>query len=47
MIDLGPPIRLRTAGDPALNPARAAQALARTDEVVLSRGAAAQGLTRG
>ncbi|NIH83140.1 CapA family protein [Amycolatopsis granulosa] len=47
VLDLGPPIRLRTTGDPALNPARAAQALARTDEVVLSRGAAAQGLTRG
>lgn len=47
VIDLGPPIRLRTADDPTLAPARAAEALARTDEVVLSRGAAAQGLTRG
>ncbi|MDQ0382070.1 CapA family protein [Amycolatopsis thermophila] len=47
VIDLGPPIRLRTADDPALAPARAAQAVARTDGIVLSRGAGGQGLTRG
>ncbi|UQS24348.1 CapA family protein [Amycolatopsis thermalba] len=47
VIDLGPPIRLRTADDPALDRSRAAEALARTDQVVLSRGAAAHGLTRG
>ena len=47
LVDLGPPIRLfdltaPTGGDPA----RRTTALDRTDEVVLSRGAADHGLTR-
>ncbi|WP_431878289.1 CapA family protein [Amycolatopsis sacchari] len=46
VIDLGPPIRLRTAADPRLDPARSALALERTDRVVLSRGAGNAGLTR-
>ncbi|MGQ0839336.1 CapA family protein [Actinokineospora sp.] len=47
LVDLGPPIRLRnlTVGT-ELTPARRNQALARTDEIVLSRGGAAAGLTR-
>ncbi|GAB3582518.1 CapA family protein [Amycolatopsis endophytica] len=47
VIDLGPPIRLRTADDPGLDPERAAEAVARTDEVVLSLGAGGAGLARG
>jgi len=47
VIDLGPPIRLRTTDDPALAPARREQALSRTDEVVRSLGAAEHGLVRG
>ncbi|GHF37339.1 poly-gamma-glutamate synthesis protein (capsule biosynthesis protein) [Amycolatopsis bartoniae] len=39
VIDLGPPIRLRTARDAGADPAR-------TDEVVFSRGAREAGLTR-
>ncbi|WP_027944716.1 CapA family protein [Amycolatopsis taiwanensis] len=47
LIDLGPPIRLRDlTTDHEADPARARQALARTDQIVLSRGAAAEGLTR-
>jgi poly-gamma-glutamate synthesis protein (capsule biosynthesis protein) len=46
VIDLGPPIRLRTASSPELDPARSAKALRDTDEVVLSRGAGQAGLTR-
>jgi poly-gamma-glutamate synthesis protein (capsule biosynthesis protein) len=47
LIDLGPPIRLRDlTADRAVNPARRTQALDRTDQIVLSRGAGAQGLTR-
>lgn len=47
LIDLGPPIRVRDlTTDHEVDPARARQALARTDETVLSRGAAAEGLTR-
>jgi poly-gamma-glutamate synthesis protein (capsule biosynthesis protein) len=46
VIDLGPPIRLRTASSPALDPSRSAKALRDTDEVVLSRGAGEAGLTR-
>lgn len=47
LVDLGPPIRLRdltTGTDVAAD--RLRTALARTDEVVLSRGAGAAGLTR-
>lgn len=40
VIDLGPPIRLKVA-------AAGSAAATRTDTVVLGRGAAAQGLTRG
>lgn len=44
LIDLGPPIRLETVSD-GTTP-RAAEALHRTEAVVLSRGADGQGLTR-
>ncbi len=45
VIELGPPIRLRDLG--AVPPtARRSEALQRIDDVVLSRGAAADGLTR-
>ncbi|TVT23257.1 CapA family protein [Amycolatopsis acidiphila] len=46
VIDLGPPIRLRTASSPDLDPARSAKAVQDTDGVVLSRGAGQAGLTR-
>ncbi|TNC24886.1 CapA family protein [Amycolatopsis alkalitolerans] len=46
VIDLGPPVRLRTASSPELDRARAAKALQDTDSVVLSRGAGQAGLTR-
>jgi poly-gamma-glutamate capsule biosynthesis protein CapA/YwtB (metallophosphatase superfamily) len=47
LIDLGPPIRLLDLSQPnAGAPDRRAEALKRTDEVVLSRGAKDQGLTR-
>lgn len=46
VIDLGPPIRLRTASSPDIDPSRSAKALQGTDEVVLSRGAGEAGLTR-
>ncbi|MFL6144738.1 MAG: CapA family protein [Labedaea sp.] len=47
LVDLGPPIRLRDlTADRAVNPARRTTALDRTDQIVLSRGAGAKGLTR-
>ncbi|MEV4310975.1 CapA family protein [Actinocrispum sp. NPDC049592] len=47
LIDLGPPIRLLDLSQPNVGPpARRAETLQRTDEIVLSRGASAQGLTR-
>lgn len=47
LVDLGPPIRLRDlTSDTEVSPARKEQALKRTDGVVLSRDAAAAGLTR-
>ncbi|HKS49605.1 MAG TPA: CapA family protein [Amycolatopsis sp.] len=47
LIDLGPPIRLLDLTDaPGADPTRTRQALSRTDGIVLSRGAGAQGLTR-
>lgn len=45
LVDLGPPIRLLDLTTAAPRP-RVTEALQRTDEVVLSRGAAADGLTR-
>ncbi|WP_236792755.1 CapA family protein [Amycolatopsis sp. GM8] len=46
VIDLGPPIRVRTASSPQLDPVRAAKAVQDTDSVVLSRGGADAGLAR-
>ncbi len=47
LVDLGPPIRLRNLStDTSVDPARRAEALVRTDRVVLSSGAAEDGLTR-
>jgi poly-gamma-glutamate capsule biosynthesis protein CapA/YwtB (metallophosphatase superfamily) len=47
LIDLGSPIRLLDLSQPNVGPAdRRAEALKRTDEIVLSRGAAKEGLTR-
>lgn len=47
LVDLGPPIRLRDlTTDKDVNPTRKSQALTRTDQIVLSRNAAAHGLTR-
>ncbi|HET9141196.1 CapA family protein, partial [Actinophytocola sp.] len=47
LIDLGPPIRLRElTTDPAVDPARRAQAVTRTDQFVQSQGADRSGLTR-
>jgi poly-gamma-glutamate capsule biosynthesis protein CapA/YwtB (metallophosphatase superfamily) len=47
LVDLGPPIRLRDlTTDTEVDEGRKTQALARTDEVVLSRNAADAGLTR-
>jgi poly-gamma-glutamate synthesis protein (capsule biosynthesis protein) len=47
LIDLGPPIRLLDLSQPNIGPAdRRAEALKRTDEVVLNRGAGKEGLTR-
>lgn len=47
LIDLGPPIRLRNlATDASVDATRRAEALVRTDRVVLSLGAAEDGLTR-
>jgi poly-gamma-glutamate capsule biosynthesis protein CapA/YwtB (metallophosphatase superfamily) len=46
-VDLGPPIRLRDLSKPdGVDKNRLDQALRRTDQVVLSRGAGPQGLTR-
>jgi poly-gamma-glutamate capsule biosynthesis protein CapA/YwtB (metallophosphatase superfamily) len=45
LIDLGPPIRLRDLTVGSVSP-RGQQALTNTDEVILSRGAGSQGLTR-
>jgi poly-gamma-glutamate capsule biosynthesis protein CapA/YwtB (metallophosphatase superfamily) len=47
LVDLGPPIRLRDLTvDKDVDASRKAQALDRTDKIVLSRGAADHGLTR-
>jgi poly-gamma-glutamate capsule biosynthesis protein CapA/YwtB (metallophosphatase superfamily) len=47
LVDLGPPIRLRDlTADNTVNAARRTEALDRTDKTVLSRDAAAHGLTR-
>jgi poly-gamma-glutamate capsule biosynthesis protein CapA/YwtB (metallophosphatase superfamily) len=47
LVDLGPPIRLRNlTTDTSVEPKRRAEALVRTDRVVLSLGAAEDGLTR-
>jgi poly-gamma-glutamate synthesis protein (capsule biosynthesis protein) len=47
VVDLGPPIRLRDLSKPdGVDKNRLDQALRRTDQVVLSRGAGPQGLTR-
>ncbi|TCO58100.1 CapA family protein [Actinocrispum wychmicini] len=47
LIDLGPPIRLLDLSQPnTVDAARRNQALQRTDQIVLSRGAGDQGLTR-
>jgi poly-gamma-glutamate synthesis protein (capsule biosynthesis protein) len=47
LVDLGPPIRLRNlTTDTSVDPKRRAEALVRTDRVVLSLGAAEDGLTR-
>ncbi len=47
LVDLGPPIRLRNlATDTSVEPKRRATALVRTDRVILSLGAAENGLTR-
>ncbi|HEV7650797.1 MAG TPA: CapA family protein [Actinophytocola sp.] len=47
LVDLGPPIRLRNlTTDTSVDPKRRAEALVRTDRVVLSLGAAENGLTR-
>jgi poly-gamma-glutamate capsule biosynthesis protein CapA/YwtB (metallophosphatase superfamily) len=46
LIELGPPIRLRDlTADRNVSASRKAQAMTRTDEIVLSRGAATAGLT--
>lgn len=47
LIDLGPPIRLVDLSQPnTVDPARRDLALQRTDQIVLSRGATDQGITR-
>ncbi|MGH3761127.1 CapA family protein [Actinophytocola sp.] len=47
LIDLGPPIRVRNlTTDTSVDPKRRADALVRTDRVILSLGAAEEGLTR-
>jgi poly-gamma-glutamate capsule biosynthesis protein CapA/YwtB (metallophosphatase superfamily) len=47
LVDLGPPIRLRNlTTDTSVDPKRRAEAVVRTDQVVLSLGAAEDGLTR-
>jgi poly-gamma-glutamate synthesis protein (capsule biosynthesis protein) len=47
LVDLGPPIRLRNlTTDTSVPQKRRAEALVRTDRVVLSLGAAENGLTR-
>ncbi|CRK60255.1 lipoprotein [Alloactinosynnema sp. L-07] len=46
LVDLGPPIRLRDLTAATATSPRVQQALDRTDQTVLSRGAAADGLTR-
>jgi poly-gamma-glutamate capsule biosynthesis protein CapA/YwtB (metallophosphatase superfamily) len=47
LVDFGPPIRLRNlTTDTSVEPKRRAEALVRTDRVVLSLGAAEDGLTR-
>ena len=47
LVDLGPPIRLRNlTTDTSVDPRRRTDALVRTDRVILSLGAAEDGLTR-